>query len=247
MIESIDEKHLSKVTDEKSNKSKNAQSCDKTMLQFFYVKKNLFYHVKEKMKLYELGLWIKSMINYLNRKTDYKPPKPIYNKKRDIVYVDLGFAFGAELAYEHPCVVLSTLYDNLLVVPCSTGKLKYARNRETGELNKGYMVGTKTENFDRETALLLYCCRWISRDRVMTDTRKRVPEMFFTEIQQNFMKFSLGSQYQQMQSLVDMNKKLVKNNTSLDYRVKEMNTTIEELKNELESMRSTLKTTQDEV
>ena len=238
MIELINEKHLSEVTNEKNNKTRDAKTCDKTMLQFFYVKKNMFYHVKEKMKLFELGLWIKSMINYLNRKTDYAPPRPIYNKKRDIVYVDFGFAIGAELAYEHPCVVLSTLYDNLLVVPCSTGKLKLARDPQTGKLNKGYMIGTKAENFDRETALLLYCGRWISRDRVMMDTKKRVPDGFFAEIQQNFMRFSLGSQYQHLQSIKEENRKQVIDNASLRQRAKEMDAKIKLLEGELKSMQN---------
>ncbi|GAB6106844.1 hypothetical protein [Fusibacter bizertensis] len=204
MQERINENHLNLIAQDKDSKAKSSVDCDITMLQLFYTKKNIFYHIKEKMKLYELSLWLKAMKNYLDRKTDYH--SVLYAQKRSIMYIDFGFGIGNELAYEHPCIVIDFQYDNMFVVPCSTGQLKRAKN-DDGTTKDGYMITDGTNGFTRETALILHGSRWVSKRRIVRDTRKKVTNAFFNELKRELLKITLGSELHYINELESKVKK----------------------------------------
>lgn len=178
MPEPINETFLDNNVKNVENKTISAVDCDKTMLQFFYSKKNLYDHVKAWMSVHELSQWLISLKSYLYRKS---LTSKFGIPQRQEVLIDLGFAYGNELAYKHHAVVLRKANDKLFIVPLSTSKnpykMKYDQqgnkvykldNCNNKIVDPSYFVGMKSHGFTRDNVtLLLDDARWISRNRAI--------------------------------------------------------------------------------
>lgn len=227
-MEPINTSKLRFISKDRHNLSKKSTECPETMLQFFYLKKNLFYHVRDYMTLFELSLWVDSTNTYIQRKNNYKSG---YVKNREIAFVDFGINIGDELSYAHPCVIIEQNYDNIFVVPCSSSKLP--KIYKDGVLKDGYLVGKTKDGFEKNTALILHNARWISRSRVIRNTHIKVKHPFYINLIEELEKLTFKENYRKLQII----------KKSLDKK----NIEIIELKNQLTDKDNQIKLHEDTI
>ena len=147
-MEDVDISYLKTMARDSNNKDKECTYSHKTIVELFYAQNNMNKSIRENFKLYELALWIIQLEKYRIRKNQIVTHR--YNNK-DIVYVNLGNNWGNELSYEHPCVIIKSNYDKILVIPCSSSKIRTSRN-ENGEF-------TRFSRF-KEKDRMVYSCPW---------------------------------------------------------------------------------------
>lgn len=227
-MEPINHSLLRKIKKDKTTKNKKAIASDETMLQFFYSKKNIFYLVRDNMMLFELGLWIKSMTNYVQRKNEKNHQHNA--KRREIMLIDYGINVGDDISYEHPGVVIAQRNTSVYVVPCSTGKLRNAYE-PNGDVKIGYMIGEKVNGFTKQTALVLYNAKWISKNSIILNEGNKVTKDFYDEITENLLKISLVDHFKGKEKLSNTLKKLDHKIERLNEIIAEKDKIIEEQKN----------------
>ena len=88
-------------------------------------------------------------------------------KRGTIVFLDLGSQnFKYEPSYTHACIILAERRNSILVVPCSTKKY-----------HSGYpeiIDATTADGFSRDTGIQSESFRWVSKNRVVSSTGKKV-------------------------------------------------------------------------
>lgn len=208
-MEPINHSLLKRIKGIKNAKSTKARTSDEAMLQFFYSKKNLFYLVRDGMSLFELGLWIKSITNYVDRKN--RSSIEYDTQKKEAVLIDYGMNVGDDVSYEHPGVVIAKKHNSVFVVPCSTGKLKGAYEAN-GSVKSGYLIGNVADGFSKKTALVLYNAKWISKHSIIKNDGNMVTKVFFDKLTEELHKISLNEYHQ----------KIVKQNNTINKSDKKM-------------------------
>lgn len=88
-------------------------------------------------------------------------------KRGTIVFLDLGSQnFGHEPSYTHACIVLAERDSSILVVPCSTKKY----NSKFRDI----IDATPSDGFNKHTGIQSESFRWVSKNRVVSSTGKKV-------------------------------------------------------------------------
>lgn len=203
-MEQINTNLLNKNLAISDNKKAQAGTCDNTMLQLFKSKTNLFYFAKNEMSLYELSQWLISFKFYMLRKNGNTHVWKLAAGQELIV--DFGFACGEELAYKHHAIVLSSRRSKLFVVPLTTQTHKAYNN---GQLRKDVAIAGLKEGFDKDgVVLLLNDARWISSNRIVNTTQRKLITKYIEELKKMILQRTLGSIYQKMEKLIADNRKL---------------------------------------
>lgn len=247
MPEPINETFLDNNVKNVENKTISAVDCDKTMLQFFYSKKNLYDHVKAWMSVHELSQWLISLKSYLYRKS---LTSKFGIPQRQEVLIDLGFAYGNELAYKHHAVVLRKANDKLFIVPLSTSKnpykMKYDQqgnkvykldNCNNKIVDPSYFVGMKSHGFTRDNVtLLLDDARWISRNRVIAKLSNKITEEFFKDLKILILNRAIPSLGQDLETMESEIKKLKASVKALNEQIDLRNDKIKLKNQEIENL-----------
>lgn len=88
-------------------------------------------------------------------------------KRGEIVFLDLGSQnFKYEPSYTHASIILAERRNAVLIVPCSTKKF-----------NSGYpdiIDATPADGFNAHTGIQSESFRWVSKNRIVSSTGKRV-------------------------------------------------------------------------
>lgn len=108
----------------------------------------------------------KSNLSHINTTTYFRG---------DILFVDFGAQnFGHEPSYNHACIVLKNKYDTILVVPCST--------KQYGTGHSGIIDATPIDGFLKNTGVQSESIRWISKNRVISNTHKQASATLLEKI-----------------------------------------------------------------
>ncbi|MCT4612188.1 MAG: hypothetical protein N4A47_02310 [Clostridia bacterium] len=226
-MENINEQLLKENLKDSTNKQKTSSECDNTMLQLFKIKTKLYYHIKNNMFVYELSQWLISFNNYLNKKNGNSHTKK-YKQGQEII-VDLGFAYGDELAYKHHCIVLSQKKSKIFVVPLTS---KTIRGYEPGttKVKSEYAIAGTAEGFKKEgIVLLLNDSRWISLNRIITHCSNQINANYLDTIKNMILQRTLGSIHTEKLSMKSRILKLEKALTKRDSDIIILKEKLEEL------------------
>lgn len=232
-MEDIDHSLLKLLKSDFNNKKIKSKDNHKAMLQFFYSQNNIFKFI-QKFDVYELALWIKSRVNYIDRKnicsTNNYPEK-------SILFVDFGNNYFSELSYEHTCVVLKEGNQKIFVVPCSSSLFGKTTSKKTGLMYPHYIeVLSDDGEFSKNTALILNDAKWVSKNRVISNTGKKVNSKLFKEILDKTLSITFESKYKE---LINLEKIKIRQENDIEQIRKELKTKdelIEKLKNDLTVM-----------
>lgn len=100
-----------------------------------------------------------------------------------IVFLDLGSQnFKYEPSYTHACIILAERRNSILVVPCSTKKYK-----------SGYpeiIDATAADGFNRDTGIQSESFRWVSKNRVVSSTKKKVSAAILDQLDNVLLSFA---------------------------------------------------------
>lgn len=214
-MELIDVSKLVSNTKDNSNKQIQCFTSSEGMFEFFKLQNNFFKHTKSNLSLYDLSSWIISKNRFLLQQ------KSINNKRYkrgQIIYIDFGINYNGEISYNHPGVVLSETYSKVLIVPCSSSRIRKAYDAKN-KLFPEYLIGEPTDGFTKKTVLLLDDVRWVSKSRILKDFPP-ISSNLFKNIQDKFLELSANVFLKKITTLENL-----KNSNSLE---------IEELKKQLE-------------
>lgn len=104
-------------------------------------------------------------------------------KRGTIVFLDLGSQnFKYEPSYTHACIILAERRNSILVVPCSTKKY-----------NSGYpeiIDATTADGFNRDTGIQSESFRWVSKNRVVSSTGKKVSNSILDQLDNVLLSFA---------------------------------------------------------
>ena len=104
-------------------------------------------------------------------------------KRGDIVFLDLGAQnFIHEPSYTHACIVLANKYDSILVVPCST--------KQYGTGHPGIIDATPADGFVKNTGVQSFNFRWVSKNRVVSRTGKKVSSQILNQLDAVLVSFA---------------------------------------------------------
>lgn len=243
-MEIIDKNHLDSVTQDTNSKNKKAVDCSNTMLQFFYLKKNIFYYIKKWFTLHELALWIKSIDTYLKKKHMHVTQK---YEKGDIVLVELGSNIGGDLSYQHPCVVIQNQYDKVFVVPCSSSKVSKAYNKKTGKLHDEYIIAETTDGFSKKTAIITNNAKWISKASIIKKYANQVDPELFKEIYSKTFSQAFKEKKSQIDNLEKIKENLTNDKKSLEEKYDTIQSDYDKIQKELEDARCLIKELESKV
>ena len=117
-----------------------------------------------KLPVYNAAHWVCNMDRWIdNLQSDNKTTY----QRGEIVFLDLGAQnFKYEPSYTHACIVLANRSKSILIVPCSTKKFQ-----------SGYrdiIDATPANGFMRNTGIQSESFRWVTKNRVVSRTGKRV-------------------------------------------------------------------------
>ena len=134
-------------------------------------------------------------------------------KRGDIVFLDLGAQnFKHEPSYTHACIVLANRFDSILIVPCST--------KQYGTGHQGIIDATPRDGFVKNTGIQTENFRWVSKNRVVSNTGNKVSSDVLNKLDAVLLSFSPAT------------KNLI---AQKDAKIKNQQEEIESLKNQLES------------
>jgi len=134
-------------------------------------------------------------------------------KRGDIVFLDLGAQnFKHEPSYTHACIVLANRFDSILIVPCST--------KQYGTGHRGIIDATPRDGFVKNTGIQTENFRWVSKNRVVSNTGNKVSPDVLNKLDAVLLSFSPAT------------KNLI---AQKDAKIKNQQEEIENLKNQLES------------
>ena len=174
----IDRNNIDIIT--KQRDSKNQIGREKHELRKTY-RSSLFNMIDEldDLSAYELGHFINFIDRWLhNRNSD----NTTTYKRGDIVFIDLGANnFRFEPSYTHPAIILKNSYNSILIVPCSTKK--YGRNLSD------VIDATASDGFTRNTGIQLGALRWINKNRIISNTGKRVSGRILDKINEKILSY----------------------------------------------------------
>ena len=104
-------------------------------------------------------------------------------KRGTIVFLDLGSQnFRYEPSYTHACIILAERRNSILVVPCSTKKYQ-----------SGYpeiIDATTADGFSRDTGIQSESFRWVSKNRVVSSTGKKVSASILDQLDNVLLSFA---------------------------------------------------------
>ena len=104
-------------------------------------------------------------------------------KRGTIVFLDLGSQnFKYEPSYTHACIILAERRNSILVVPCSTKKYQ-----------SGYpeiIDATTADGFSRDTGIQSESFRWVSKNRVVSSTGKKVSASILDQLDNVLLSFA---------------------------------------------------------
>lgn len=126
-------------------------------------------------------------------------------KRGDLVFLDLGAQnFKHEPSYNHACIVLANRFDSILIVPCST--------KQYGTKNKGIIDATTKDGFIRNTGIQSENFRWVSKNRVVSKTGKKVSPSVLNELDNVLLSFapSIKNLLNQKDSLIESQKEQIR-------------------------------------
>ena len=104
-------------------------------------------------------------------------------KRGTIVFLNLGSQnFKYEPSYTHACIILAERRNSILVVPCSTKKYQ-----------SGYpeiIDATTADGFSRDTGIQSESFRWVSKNRVVSSTGKKVSASILDQLDNVLLSFA---------------------------------------------------------
>ena len=104
-------------------------------------------------------------------------------KRGDIVFLDLGAQnFKHEPSYTHACIILANRFDSILVVPCST--------KQYGTGHPGIIDATPQDGFIKNTGVQSENFRWVSKNRVVSNTGNKVSPAILNKLEGVLLSFS---------------------------------------------------------
>lgn len=148
-------------------------------------------------------------------------------KRGDIVFLDLGAQnFQHEPSYTHACVVIANRYDSILIVPCST--------KQYGTGHTGIIDATSSDGFLRNTGIQSESFRWVNKNRVVSNTGKKVGPVILDKLDQVLVSFapSVKNQIKQKDTLINNQKEAI---AELQAKLDAANKTIQDLSEGQES------------
>ena len=141
-------------------------------------------------------------------------------QRGEIVFLDLGAQnFKYEPSYTHACIVLANRSKSILVVPCSTKKY-----------NSGYkdiIDATPADGFMRNTGIQSENFRWVNKNRVVSQTGKKVSPAVLDKLDQVLISFAPSGK----KEIKRLNAEI----TSLKARIAELEQELSENSNSAES------------
>ena len=118
--------------------------------------------------------------------------------------MDLGAQnFSHEPSYTHACVILANRYDSILVVPCST--------KQYGTNHSGIIDATPADGFLRNTGIQSENFRWVSKNRVVSLTGRKVSSDVLNKLDAALLSFapSVRNQIKQKDLLIEKQRELI--------------------------------------
>lgn len=104
-------------------------------------------------------------------------------RRGKIVFLDLGAQnFQHEPSYTHACIILKNRYDSILIVPCST--------KQYGTGHPGIIDATPADGFLRNTGIQSFNFRWVSKNRVVSDTGREVSSSILNQLDAVLVSFA---------------------------------------------------------
>jgi mRNA-degrading endonuclease toxin of MazEF toxin-antitoxin module len=135
---------------------------------------NKFSNFLDTLSAYDVA----SIIHDVGHWEKFKYPtkrKPWHYRRRDIVLVNLGsLNIGYEASYRHPCIIYHNGYNDVLVIPCSTGRYS---------VESDYIIkGEPSDGFHEKTGIQLDKIRVVDKNRIEGKVLGRVSNAKFNEI-----------------------------------------------------------------
>lgn len=229
-MEIIDKPLLKSNIQIPENKNINSVQCKHTMYEFFKIQNNTYKHITTKFKIHEASASIISRDNYINRKAWAN--KKSFSKGL-ILYCDFGSNYRNEIAYQHPCVVISQTTYKLFVVPTSSGRLNKAFKSD-GDIYDEYVEGNTADGFSKRCCLLLNDAQWISKSRIINDynSKQKVSSAFIQNVEEKLFKLIMKEKFRNF----NYYKKRSDSYTKLQDELSEKDKIIKELRNQLEEL-----------
>lgn len=104
-------------------------------------------------------------------------------QRGEIVFLDLGAQnFKYEPSYTHACIVLANRSKSILIVPCSTKKYHSGY--------KDIIDATPADGFMRNTGIQSENFRWVNKNRVVSQTGKKVSPVVLDKLDQVLISFA---------------------------------------------------------
>ena len=104
-------------------------------------------------------------------------------KRGTIVFLDLGSQnFKYEPSYTHACIIIAERRNSILVVPCSTKKF--------GSGYPDIIDATTADGFNRDTGIQSESFRWVSKNRVVSSTGKKVSATILNQLDEVLLSFA---------------------------------------------------------
>lgn len=155
-------------------------------------------------------------------------------KRGTIVFLDLGSQnFKYEPSYTHACIIIAERRNSILVVPCSTKKF--------GSGYRDIIDATTADGFNRDTGIQSESFRWVSKNRVVSSTGKKVSATILNQLDDVLLSFapSAGLKIKKLEADVKTlsadKEALEKEKESLEEEKEEMKKKIKDLEQKLDS------------
>ena len=104
-------------------------------------------------------------------------------KRGTIVFLDLGSQnFKYEPSYTHACIIIAERRNSILIVPCSTKKY--------GSGYSDIIDATTADGFNRDTGIQSESFRWVSKNRVVSSTGKKVSPAILDQLDEVLLSFA---------------------------------------------------------
>ena len=135
-----------------------------------------------KWPVYNAAHWVCNTDRWLANLSPSSDNRTTY-KRGEIVFLDLGAQnFKYEPSYTHACVILANRASFILVVPCSTKKY--------GSGYPDIIDATPADGFHRDTGIQSESFRWVHKNRVVSQTGKKVDPAILDKLDQVLLSFA---------------------------------------------------------
>ncbi|ULO09656.1 type II toxin-antitoxin system PemK/MazF family toxin [Paenibacillus sp. 19GGS1-52] len=214
---------LKEIIDNDINKKVPSVSNESIIQNMYPVSKKLFSFF-EQQNSYDTAATMLELKQWQQFKGD--DSKPWRYEIRDIVLVNLGGTnYGYEASFSHPCIIYKEMFNEAMVIPCSTGRYK---------VKSDYIIkGESTDGFIYKTGIQLDKIRVISKKRIQGKRLGKVGNIKFNEITNTIIDLYFNPVKKRIEKLEENISDITLNNLELASRIFELEDELQSLKKEL--------------